>query len=151
MSCFLLLPRLAKAGYIEAGRTPGLFNQAHKTNSIKKFALVVDHDFLVKSCWMGSQADQSGSPLQTTLREHYTVTVDKKASRFFCGITLEWDYTPQEKGKLPYQCQVMWKRHSRDSPTPNLPSTNLPPANGHPLNMEPRSNMLPLLMITLEP
>jgi hypothetical protein len=40
-----LLPRLAKAGYIEAGRNPGLFK--HKTNSIK-FALVVD-DFLVKS------------------------------------------------------------------------------------------------------
>jgi hypothetical protein len=42
-----LLPRLAKAGYIEAGRTPGLFK--HKTNSTIKFALVVD-DFLVKSC-----------------------------------------------------------------------------------------------------
>jgi hypothetical protein len=58
-----LLPRLAKAGYIEAGRTPsGLFK--HKTNSIK-FALVVD-DFLVKSC----QADLDQH--QATLREHIT-------------------------------------------------------------------------------
>jgi hypothetical protein len=82
-----LLPRLAKAGYIEAGRTPGLFK--HKTNSIK-FAIVVD-GFLVKSC---CQADLDH--LQATLREQYTITVDEKASRF-CGITLDWDYTPGKR------------------------------------------------------
>jgi hypothetical protein len=138
VSDFRLLPRLAKAaGYIEAGRIPGLFK--HKTNSIK-FALVVD-DFLVKSC---CQADLDH--LQATVREHYnTITVDEKASRF-CGITLDWDYTPQVTGKSPIPCQATLKMMpSSDSPMPNQSSTSLPPANGLPLNMEPRSNMLHLM------
>jgi hypothetical protein len=79
-----LLPRLKAAGYIETGRTPGLFK--HTINSIK-FALVVD-DFLIKS-----RCPTDLAHLHTTLRANYEITVDEKASRF-CGIHLDWDYTP---------------------------------------------------------
>jgi hypothetical protein len=106
---------------------------------------VVD-DFLVKSCC------QAGlDHLYATLRQHYTITVDEKASRF-CGITLDWDYTPGKKHATS-PCQVTLKRPSSDSPIPNLPSISLPPANGLPLNnMEPRyNNMLPLMTAPSHP
>jgi hypothetical protein len=78
----ILLPRLAKAGYLPAGRIPGLFR--HASNSII-FCLVVD-DFLVQYTNLRDFAH-----LSYTLKKNYEITTDQLASKF-CGITLQWNY-----------------------------------------------------------
>ena len=77
-----LLPRLQEAGYTATGQTPGLFSQ--KDNDIV-FALVVD-DFLIHHT-----SDQALTHLIDTLQQHYTITVERQATKF-CGMQLDWDY-----------------------------------------------------------
>jgi hypothetical protein len=77
-----LKKHLAKSGYHETPRTPGLFR--HETRPIT-FCLVVD-DFGIK--YVGKEhADH----LLDTLRTQYTMTTDWEGKNY-CGLTLEWDY-----------------------------------------------------------
>jgi Reverse transcriptase (RNA-dependent DNA polymerase) len=77
-----LVPRLNDAGYHETGIIPGLF--CHTSNGTV-FTLIVD-DFLIHHI-----GDDNLQHLEDTLRKHYTITVDKHATKF-CGMTLEWNY-----------------------------------------------------------
>lgn len=76
-----LLPYLEKAGYIQAGTTPGLFK--HKTRPIQ-FILVVD-DFGIK---FTSQEDLDH--LINHLKKKFRVTVGDGS--LYCGINIDWDY-----------------------------------------------------------
>ena len=77
-----LKKHLAKAGYHEAPRTPGLFR--HETRPVT-FCLVVD-DFGIK--YVGKEhADH----LLATLRTQYTMTTDWAGTNY-CGLTIDWDY-----------------------------------------------------------
>ena len=78
---------LAKDGYVQSKRTPGLFQ--HNTKPIA-FTLVVD-DFGVKHV-----GRQHAEHLEQTLRKHYRITTDWEGA-LYCGITLKWDY---EKGTV---------------------------------------------------
>eukprot|EP00978_Attheya_sp_CCMP212_P030050 scaffold109166_cov30-Attheya_sp.AAC.1 len=77
-----LCKHLAKSGYIQMPRTPGLFR--HETHPVT-FCLVVD-DFCIK--YVGKEhADH----LYATLRTQYTMTTDWEC-RNYCGLTIKWDY-----------------------------------------------------------
>ena len=80
-----LIPRLLEAGYKETGRTPGLYS--HHTNEII-FALIVDN-FLIQHA-----TEESLNHLITTLQEHYTITINRSASKF-CGMQLDWNNIEQ--------------------------------------------------------
>jgi hypothetical protein len=78
-----LVKHLAKSGYHEMPRTPGLFR--HETRPVT-FCLVVD-DFGIK--YVGKEhADH----LLATLRTQYTMTTDWDCTNY-CGLTIKWDYT----------------------------------------------------------
>ena len=77
-----LKEHLAKAGYVPAGHTPGLFK--HITKPIQ-FILVVD-DFGVKFV---SQDD--ALHLINHLKTKYTATISWEG-KLFCGIAIKWDY-----------------------------------------------------------
>jgi hypothetical protein len=123
-SDFLLLPRLTKAGYIETGRTPpGLFK--HKTNSIKS-ALVVD-DFLVKSCCQADLDSLSKSYVHTQ-REHYTITVDEKASQQILWHNPGWTGTtppgdPRQQESHPFHARLALLRFTHATPTNQAPAS----------------------------
>jgi hypothetical protein len=77
-----LVKHLAKSGYQQMPRTPGLFQ--HETRPVT-FCLVVD-DFCIK--YVGKQhADH----LLATLRTQYKMTTDWDC-RNYCGLTIKWDY-----------------------------------------------------------
>mgnify|MGYP000683145821 FL=1 len=82
-----LVPRLAKAGYREAGITPGLFK--HDTNKIL-FCLTVD-DFGVQY-----PDYATAQHLVRTLKEHYEITEDWKGEKY-CGLDLVWSYEDDER------------------------------------------------------
>jgi hypothetical protein len=77
-----LIPRLQKAGYQPAKRTPGRF--IHKTNSVV-FFLFVD-DFGVKYT-----DKKDAEHLRDTLKQDYTITEDWEGSNY-CGLDLDWNY-----------------------------------------------------------
>ena len=78
----LLKKRLAKHGYYECARTPGLWR--HEWRPVT-FVLVVD-DFGVKYC-----GKEHAQHLYAALRETYEVTTDWEG-KLFVGIHLDWDY-----------------------------------------------------------
>ena len=76
-----LVPRLAKAGYREAGITNGLFK--HDDNGIL-FCLTVD-DFGIRY-----PDYDTAQHLVKTLKEHYKITEDWKGEKY-CGLDLVWN------------------------------------------------------------
>lgn len=78
-----LIPVLAKAGYHQSDRIPGLFK--HDTRPVA-FALVVD-DFGVK--YVGKE--NAYHLINTLTNADYKITEDWEGN-LFCGLTLKWDY-----------------------------------------------------------
>ena len=113
-----LIPRLTAAGYQEAGRTPGLF--CHTTNGTI-FVLVVD-DFLVHYT-----SEEALRHLTTTLKEHYTITVDPHATKF-CGMNLDWNYAA---GHVTLSMPGYVEKAYNGSCTRTLPNPNTRHTSGH--------------------
>jgi hypothetical protein len=77
-----LVEHLARSGYVQAKRTPGLFTHVHRPII---FSLVVD-DFGVQ--YTGQEHAQH---LTDTLENFYTITTEWPGTRYL-GLTLDWDY-----------------------------------------------------------
>jgi hypothetical protein len=79
----LLKERLAEYGYHQSKIIPGLWT--HKTRPTT-FTIVVD-DFAIKI-----MSEKDVDHLINALKKHYTITVDKEATKYI-GLAIEWEYT----------------------------------------------------------
>ena len=103
----LLKKRLAKHGYYECDRTPGLWG--HEWRPVT-FVLVVD-DFGVK--YSGKEHAQH---LYAALKENYEVTTDWEGERFV-GIKLNWDYNKRTVTmSMPGYIEAALKRFQHKKP-----------------------------------
>jgi len=118
-----LITFLKPAGYIPVENSVGMWK--HKTRKTL-FCLCVE-DFGIKHF---NQDDLTH--LLTTLREHYTVSVDKEG-RNFCGLTLDWHYADDyvDVSMPGYIAKVLSKyNHKKPSKPEFAPHKHVEPVYG---------------------
>lgn len=121
-----LVPYLAKHGYIQSKRTPGLFT--HTTRPIA-FTLVVD-DFGVK--YVGRKHAEH---LLHILQQKYTIT-DNWQGKLYCGLSLAWDYINHTVDlSMPGYVARALQRFCHDNPNRHeaAPHVWIPPKYGAPV------------------